>query len=303
MRTAENSAIGLDNVVIAKLLNDDANGVSYDTPIALKGAVNCSANPNSSVETDYADNGAFFVSDSRGNLELNLELTNVAPDTLALMLGQKRENGITVETSQDQAPYFALGFRVWIGGVDGNGEKIYKLFWLAKGKFSVPETAGQTKAESISFQHVSMVASFVSTIWSPDGKGGVFSANCRTDYDTPATIIQNWFNQPVLNTSADLTAFEISVSLAGTGNKKLEITIAKESEVASKLAIDTARLGETIIITNEGDNVAGAFEYDGNKLVFVPETSIASGTNVVIVTSGLKDVNGVSASPEVITVS
>ena len=35
----ENPVIGLDNVVIAELLSDDVNGVTYDTPIALKGAV------------------------------------------------------------------------------------------------------------------------------------------------------------------------------------------------------------------------------------------------------------------------
>ena len=112
---AENPKIGLDNVVIAKLLTDDGSSLPvYDTPIPLKGAVTASVNPNSSVETDYADNGAFFVTGNRANTEMTLELTNVAPATLALMLGQTRANGITQEKPLDQAPYFALGFRVWI---------------------------------------------------------------------------------------------------------------------------------------------------------------------------------------------
>ena len=63
----ENPVIGLDNVVIAELLSDDVNGVTYDTPIALKGAVNASVNPNSDVAVDYADNGPFFVMNNRGN--------------------------------------------------------------------------------------------------------------------------------------------------------------------------------------------------------------------------------------------
>ena len=44
--------IGLDEVHIAKVISDDANGIVYDTPIALKGAVNASVNPNSDVATD-----------------------------------------------------------------------------------------------------------------------------------------------------------------------------------------------------------------------------------------------------------
>lgn len=289
MRTAENSAIGVDNVVIAKLLNDDVNGIVYDTPIALKGAVTVSANPNSSVETDYADNGAFFVSDNRGNLELNLEMTNVAPDVLAMMLGQKRENGITVEGSQDQAPYLALGFRVWIGGTNENGDKIYKLFWYAKGKFSCPEQGGQTKQENISFQHVSMTAQFVSTIYN-----GVFGCNARTDYDTPADVVANWFNQPVLYTDADLSALTVAVSKA---NGKIKLTPSKESTEDTELSLSSAILNETVIILDDDTVVEGTFaKGEDGEILFTPNESLPASV-VVTVTSGLKDINGVGAIP------
>lgn len=297
MRTAENSAIGLDNVVIAELLNDDANGVTYDTPIALKGAVNATANPNSSVETDYADNGAFFVVDNRGNLEINLELTNVAPDTLAKMLGQKRENGITVEGSQDQAPYFALGFRVWIGGVDDNGDKIYKLFWYAKGKFSCPEQGGETKQDNVSFQHQNIVAQFVSTIWSPDGNGGIFGCNCRTDYDTPTAIKNNWFDQPVLTTSADLSKLTVAIE-EGTG-KKIKVTPTKASGETTSISLASANANSVIVLDSDGDVVEGTFAVSGGTLLFTPAIAFSSSDVVTVtVTSGLKDVSGVGATPK-----
>ena len=76
--------IGLDKVYIAKVLSDDANGITYDTPIALPGGVNATVNPNSDVATDYADNGAFFAANNRGNTEMNLELIDIDSDTLAL---------------------------------------------------------------------------------------------------------------------------------------------------------------------------------------------------------------------------
>ena len=131
--------IGLDEVHIAKVISDDANGIVYDTPIALKGAVNASVNPNSDVATDYGDNGVFFVTNNRGNTEMNLELIDVDPTVLAQMLGQRKVIGVTIETPLDQSPYFAVGFRVWIAG-EKDGEKRYQYFWYAKGKFSVPET-------------------------------------------------------------------------------------------------------------------------------------------------------------------
>lgn len=100
----ENPKIGLDHVVIAKVLSDTKSGITFDTPIPLVGAVNATVNPNSDVAVDYADNGAFFVTNNRGNTEMTLEFTNVDPATLAAMLGQKRSGGITRETSMDQAP-------------------------------------------------------------------------------------------------------------------------------------------------------------------------------------------------------
>ena len=124
--------IGLDEVHIAKVISDDANGIVYDTPIALKGAVNATVNPNSDVATDYGDNGVFFVTNNRGNTEMNLELIDVDPTVLAQMLGQRKVNGVTIETPLDQSPYFAVGFRVWIAGENDGEEEARALASLLK---------------------------------------------------------------------------------------------------------------------------------------------------------------------------
>lgn len=308
MKNGENPMIGLDNVVIAKLLSDVGGSEApvYDTPIPLRGAVQASVNPNSSVETDYADNGAFFVTDNRGNLEMSLEFTNIDPATKALMLGQKRRAGITVEGSQDQAPYFALGFRVWIGGTNDNGEKIYELFWFAKGKFSVPESGGTTKKDSVEFQHVSMTAQFVSTIWSPDGKGGVFSTHLRTDDpDTVPSIVNNWFNAPVLDVEADLS--ELTVEIAqGSSKSKLTITASKASEETAIFADSSVKLGENLIVIKNGEMVPGTVSVDGDIITFTANTEFSESDFVTVtVTSGIKDVFGVGVTPstEVISIA
>lgn len=298
----ENPAIGLDNVVIAKLISDEKGTTppTYDTPIPIPGVVQATVNPNSSVETDYGDNGAIFVTDNRGNMEVNLEFTGIDENTKALMLGQKKENGVVVETSQDQSPYWALGFRIWIAGTDDDGEKIYKNVWLPKGKFSVPESGGETKGDGINFQHVSMVAQFVSTLFSPDGKGGIFQTSIRTDdEDAPEALLANWFNAPVLTTSVDKGAVTVAFA-KGSTDKKLTITGTKANDGTMKFAMSSAKLGETVIVTSSTGEIAGSLSVNagGDIITFTSEEDM-DGDVLVAVTNGLKDVNGVGATPNV----
>lgn len=300
----ENPVIGLDNVVIAELLSDDKNGVVYDTPIELKGAVNASVNPNSDVAVDYADNGPFFVMNNRGNTELSLELTNVDPAVLAKMLGQKRVGGVTVETPMDSSPYFAMGFRVWIGGVDENGDKIYEYMWLAKGKFSVPESGAETKKESVSFQHKNMTGQFVATIFVPNGQdSGTICTHCRSDVDTSSTVIANWFNAPVVSVASQSNT--ITVTSAAQSNDKVTITFA--ATTATTIAEATANANNITVLDSNGDVVPGTFAIgvSGNVAPTVVFTCDDDSDTVatVVVGAGVKDVYNVAVTPKVVTIS
>lgn len=300
----ENPVIGLDNVVIAELLSDDVNGVTYDTPIALKGAVNASVNPNSDVAVDYADNGPFFVMNNRGNTELTLELTNVDPAVQAKMLGQKRSGGITVETPMDSAPYFAMGFRVWVGGTDENGNKIYEYMWLAKGKFSVPESGAETKKESVSFQHKNMTAQFVATIFVPNGQdSGTICTHCRSDVDTSSSVIANWFNAPVVSVASQ--ANTITVTSAAQASDKLTITFA--ATTATTIAEATANANNITVLNGDGEVIDGTFAIgvSGNVAPTVVFTLADNSESVatVVIGAGVKDIYNVAVTPKVVTVA
>ena len=286
--------IGLDQVHIARVLSDDENGIVYDTPIALKGAVNATVNPNSDVATDYADNGVFFVTNNRGNTEMNLELINVDPDTLALMLGQTKSAGITVETPLDQSPYFAVGFRVWIAG-EKDGNKRYQYFWYAKGKFSVPETGGTTKKDSIEFGHDNLTAQFAQTVFN-----GIICTHARSDDDTvSASVIANWFNAPVISTTIDDSELTVIASYA---NSKVTFTGAKDSGASFIFAQGSIIDGQTIGVLDEngalvkGTYVAGTTASASPTIVFTPDADAETPVSG-FVTSGLKDSFGVGATP------
>lgn len=286
--------IGLDKVYIAKVLSDDENGITYDTPIALPGGVNASVNPNSDVATDYADNGVFFVTNNRGNTELTLEMIDIDADTLALMLGQTKTNGITVEKPLDQSPYFAVMFRVWIAGTDANGNNRYQYFCYAKGKFSVPETGGTTKKESIEFGHINLTAQFAQTV-----ANGVICTHARSDDpDVSSSVIANWFNAPVVTVAQNNNKVTVAATVS---SGKIVLTGTKGTGDAFTFAESSARLGETIIVTDAlGAPVAGTLTFGGTTtaptITFTPAAE-AEAFAAVTVTSGLKDNYGVGVTP------
>lgn len=301
--------IGLDNVVIAEVLSDDENGIVYGEVIPLKGAVNATVNPNSDVATDFADNGAFFAANNRGNSELSLEMIDIDPNILAKMLGTKILNGITRETGMDQSPYFAMAFRVWIAGTDANGDNRYQLVWYAKGKFSVPETGGETKRDSLDFKHLNITGQFVATQFVPDGEDtGTICMHCRTDNpDVPAAVISGWFNQPIVALSVDLGAVTVSAQFRDVPYNDVVITGTKTGGADFNFAASSVKLDETIIVTDsEGTALKGTLvigEADANPTITFTPAAEQNAPAMVTVTGGLKDTNGVSVTPITVAAS
>ena len=292
--------IGLSGLVLAEVLKDDKDGIVYDTPFDIPGAVVATINPNSSVDTDYADDGAFFAQNNRGNTELSLEMIDITPENEAKMLGQKRVNGVIIETDLDQSPYFAFGAKVLMAGSDENGDAVYTYLWYSKGKFSVPESGGETKRDSITFGHKNLTAQFVKTQFVPDGqKSGTIGAKVRTDDpDVPASLIENWFNAPVISVAQNTGAF--TVTAAGSNNTVI-LTGSKEGGANVSFGRASAKLGETIIVTDaSGEFVKGSIAFGGTATAPTITFTPAEGANApasVTVTSGLKDNFGIGATP------
>ena len=297
--------IGLDNVVIAKVLSDDVNGITFGDVVALKGAVNATVNPNSDVAVDFADNGPFFSASNRGNTELSLEMIDVDVDVLAQLLGQRKVNGITVETPLDQSSDYALGFRVWLAGKDANGNNRYQYFWYAKGKFSVPETGGETKTDTLNFGHISVTAQFVQTQFVPEGQEtGTICTHIRTDDPSvPVSVKENWFNAPVVQTVSDDSELTVVAALA-TG--KVTFTGAKDSGASFVFAGGSVIDGQTIGVLDEnGVLVKGTYEASTTAstsptIVFTPALDAETPVSA-FVTGGLKDSFGVGATPMIDT--
>lgn len=147
--------IGIKNFHYAKLLTDNAEGVTYDTPVAVPGIINASISPASSSETLYADNAPAEVGNTLGDITVEIELKDLPIEHQAALLGHTLVDGVMTSSGDDTAPYVAIMFE----GLKSSGDK--KFVKLLKGMFSVPADTYATKNASVTFQTDKISGKFV----------------------------------------------------------------------------------------------------------------------------------------------
>lgn len=292
--------IGLDMVYVAKVLTDTSSGMTFDTPVRIRGAVKMSINPNGALAEDYGDNEVLATINSRGSTQVSCEFMDIDPTIQAALLGQTRANGITMETALDQSPYYAIGGRRWLNGTDGSGDKVYEYIWILKGKFSVPNRDTETKKDTVSPQHVTMEASFVSTTYN----GAILNSG-RTDYDLTSATASAWFNTPVIAPTVDLGALNVAIAKATLDTT---FTFTKTGGGTFSINTDSVSIGENIIVSKAGVIQAGAIVWSGQGTAtvvgtFTPTTPYGTADIDFAVTSGVKDSNGVGCTPELLQIA
>jgi phi13 family phage major tail protein len=297
---AGNPKIGLDNVWVAPLLSGtdtDTIPPAYGTPVRLAGAVTATLNLNGTTTPDYGDNGAFFIGTTKGNTDMDLELIDIDPDVYAAMVGATRANGIHVMGALDQSPWYAMGFRVLLGGKDSSGNDIYEYFWLNKGKFAEAQQGSTTKKDTLSYGHTNLKALFAKLNYN-----NVSGVKGRTDYDLTTAQAAAWFNAPLYKTDANLSAVTVTGALSGGTAGNVVLTFDKADSSNFTIAEASAVIGSSIVIQVAGVAVAGATAWtdqgtDNPILTFTPTTPFSGVSILVAVTNSVKDTNGVTVTP------
>jgi phi13 family phage major tail protein len=132
---------GLEKVHIAFLTDDTTP--TWETPIAIPGAVRFSPEPQGEESTFYADNGPYFTYTSNNGYTAELEMANIPDDILAEMLGWEVDtNGMLVETTDGTPKEFALLGQIL-------GDKKNRRFVYYRCKASRPSKEHGTRAESV----------------------------------------------------------------------------------------------------------------------------------------------------------
>ena len=135
---------GLSNVHYAKYTPGVSGAAgTYATPVAIPGAVNLTMSPEGDSSTFYADNRAYYVTETNNGYSGSIEVAAVADDFLKDVLGYEEDetNSLLFETTEAQPSSVALLFEI-----SGNAEQ--QRFCLYNVTFSRIDNEANTQAES-----------------------------------------------------------------------------------------------------------------------------------------------------------
>lgn len=173
---------GIKSVFYAKATIGSDNSATYDTPVALPGAVSLSLDAQGETTPFYADNIVYYTSVSNNGYEGDLELARIPESFYKDILGYTEDAaGVLYEDANAPVVHFALGFQF-------EGDVSAKRHWLYNCVASRPSLSGQTKEEAIEPQTetISITATTISAL-SKD----VVKASCNT---SETTAYSSWFS-------------------------------------------------------------------------------------------------------------
>ena len=122
------STVGLKNVVIAPLITDTEETLTYGELQLMAGAIEASITPESAdPDVQYADDIEFDVLYPDPQLAFKTKMADIPLLIQEMIFGNKvDDNGVLIRTASDKPPYFAVGFK----SEKTNGS--YRYVWLFK---------------------------------------------------------------------------------------------------------------------------------------------------------------------------
>lgn len=157
---------GVRRLMAAKLIEDNSEGMKFDTPFAVAGVAEISRTTSADSATHYYDNAAAIVIDSTGKDEVKVTISALPFDILADLTGQSYddETGMFVE-GERKSEYFALGYVT----EKTDGTEIF--VWRLKGKFGIPDSTHKTKDEGTDASGQELTFTGINTVHKFDIKG------------------------------------------------------------------------------------------------------------------------------------
>jgi phi13 family phage major tail protein len=285
---AKGVPIGLKNVVYAKLINDPDFGTgvaTYETPVRIPGAITASINPNSSTETLFADDGPYETASTIGQIGLELNVADLPMEIQADLLGHTIVGGVLQRKSSDIPPFIAVGFM----SLKSNGS--YRYTWLNKGKFSLPEQANQTKADSINWNTPTISGSFLKRECDDE-----WERHIDQDFvDYVPSQGANWFNNPY-GDSLDVTVPTLTTSVPVTGATAVAVGATVVLTFSEPMALSTLNTGNISLYNDtSGNGVAAGLSVNAARTIvtLTPTAALAAATKYrVVMSAGLKDAGG-----------
>lgn len=188
MATANKVHFGLKNVHYA-LITYTAGVPSWDTPVAVPGAVNVNLTKETSESDFYADDVKYFHVASNNGFSGTLEMADFPVQMRKDLFGQSvtATGKMLLEAASDTPAEFALMFEI-------NGDQAPERYCFYRCMATTPDVNGATKADSVEVQtqscNLTVMPVIDPTASSPiDGK-----VSYKTTADTPSATYSAFFS-------------------------------------------------------------------------------------------------------------
>ena len=176
---------GIKNVYYAIATIADDNSATYGDPVAFKGAVSISMEPQGDNTPFYADNIVYWVGNGNNGYSGDLEMARISDDFAADILGEIEDGkGVLVEDANAPIVHFALMFQF-----EGDAKATRHVMYNCTA--SRTTQAGNTKGESIE-PETETVTITATSIYNAALQKDIVKA--KTTEDSDQTAYSGWFD-------------------------------------------------------------------------------------------------------------
>ena len=279
--------IGAQNFTVAKVLTDVISGATtYDAPVSFtKKLMKIGVKGNSNMVNLEADDQVVDTIEGRGDVQVDIDLTELTEDEKALLFGQTMVGGVrTTNPAGDAAPFFCIMWK----SKKSNGK--YKYYKILKTKFMEPDEDFETKKQSPQFQTDKISGKGIPRL--SDGNDKRILDADSASYDV--ALANAWF------TTGDITVDAVAPTLSST----LPLAAATGVAVGATFAwtFSEAILPSAVIPGNffvfadvAGTMVSGALTQNvaGTVVTFTPAGNLAGTTAYrAVATNDICDLSG-----------
>jgi phi13 family phage major tail protein len=169
----------ISNVHYAPIISDEDGNVSWDTPIAMPGAVSLSLDPQGEPESFYADGIEYYVINNNQGYDGDLEVAMIPEGFRTDILKETTDsNNVLVENATSETGKFALLFEF-----DGDVRKIRHVLYNCSA--SRPSMSAKTNEDTREVQTETL------TVKARPLASGYVKA--KTGDSTKASVYNNWY--------------------------------------------------------------------------------------------------------------
>lgn len=228
---------GVEGLVAAEVLKDDAETLKFGEVFDIAGVAEIGRTTENSSETHYYDNVPAVVISSTGADTVTCSVSAIPLDVLAKITGQEYNAALgTLIEGQRNAKYFALGYKT----KKTNGKEVF--VWRFKGQFSIPDQTNSTEndgtdanGQEVTFTGISTTHKFAKT--------GKPAKAINVDLEKDLADVTGFFDK--VTTIDDLQAKGAAVAAPTASPASGEV------EIGTTVAL-SAESGATIRYTTDG---------------------------------------------------